>query len=83
MMNDGDPPRRFTDLPPHTRKFIRSLGEDDIATLGRVIQLYTMMQGWCRINRYVAIAVIAALIWMMSSLESLKSMFVMLVTGRH
>lgn len=84
MTIENDPaPRRFTDLPPHARKFIRALGEDDVATLMRVIQLYTTVQGWCRVNRYIALGIVAALIWMVSSLESLKGMFMLLIQGKH
>jgi hypothetical protein len=60
-MTDPKPPRRFTELSDAQRKFIGKLDADDIATLKRVIKLFGMLQGWCRINRWIAFTLIAAL----------------------
>ena len=56
------PPRRFTELTEAQRKFIARLDDDDIATLARVIELYRTVQGWCRVNRWIVLSLIAALI---------------------
>lgn len=70
-MNDqARPPRRFAELSDDTRQFIRKLDADDLATLERMISLFRSIQGWCRINRWLAFTVLAALIVVVQFLDN-------------
>lgn len=60
MTDPSRPPRRFSELSDDTRKFIRKLDADDLATLERMISLFRSIQGWCRINRWLAFSLLAA-----------------------
>lgn len=70
-MTEGRPPRRFTELTDAQRKFIAKLDDDDMATLDRVINLYRTVQGWCRINRWIVLSLIAALIVVVQFIDGL------------
>jgi hypothetical protein len=70
-MTDSKTPRRFTELSDDQRKFIAKLDADDIATLDRVIKLYRTVQGWCRVNRWIVLSLIAALIVVVQFIDGL------------
>ena len=60
-MMEVKPPVRFTELTPSQRQFIGKLDEDDLAALGNVIKLFSTLQSWCRVNRWIVYGLIAAL----------------------
>jgi len=60
-MTEAKAPRRFVELSDDQRKFIGKLDKDDLETLDRMIKVFRMMQGWCRINRWIVFTLIAAL----------------------
>lgn len=65
------PPRRFTELTDAQRKFIARLDAEDLDTLDRVIKLFKMLNGWCRVNRWLAYSLIGALILVVTFLDGL------------
>jgi len=67
-----EPPKRFTQLPPATRRFILSLGEDDLKTLVEVIRLFSTVRGWCRVNRWLAYGVLGLLIVMWQGFDAIR-----------
>lgn len=62
------------DLPPHVAKFIDSLGEGDIATLGRVIATFRMMESWCRVTRWLFLAAIGLVVLASQFMDSAKKL---------
>ena len=74
-MTEVKPPRRFSELSDDTRKFIRKLDADDLATLERMISLFRAVQGWCRINRWLAFTVLALLFLIVNFLDKVFAVF--------
>lgn len=75
MPDDSSAPRKFLDLPPHTRAFMSKLGEDDLKTLRRVIRVFDMVQGWCRVNRWIFFGLLGALIYFAHATDAFKGLF--------
>ena len=51
---------------------LKELEEADIADLKKVLNLYRMIQGWCRVNRWLAMAIIGLAIAIAQFGESIK-----------
>lgn len=60
-------------LPDHAREFIAQLDADDIETLKRVISVFRMVHGWCRVNRWLFIGAVAALVLFSQGLDAVKN----------
>lgn len=67
-----DPAKSFNRLPPETRRFIAGLSQGDIDNLKSVIALFRMVNSWCRVNRWIALAVIAAIVTLAQGFDALQ-----------
>lgn len=54
-------------------EFISTLSNDDVAALRRLIAIYRSISGWCRVNRWLAMFVIGAIIAIAQSIDAIKS----------
>lgn len=55
------------------------LSPEELKALKSLAQFYKMIQGWCRINRWLALTLLAALIAMSQALDAIKN----LIGARH
>ena len=83
-MTDADkPPRRFTELPDETRRFIHGLDADDLATLKRVIRAFRMAHAWCRVNRWLFIGAVALLVMLAQGIDAVQRLLAPLTGIKH
>jgi hypothetical protein len=68
-------PQRFTELPPDTRRFFRAMSGDDIKILHSLIRFCAMLQGWCRINRWLVYGALGVLFLLWQLAEPLRYLF--------
>lgn len=55
------------------------LSEDEMKALKSLAQFYKMIQGWCRINRWIAFTLLAILIAMSQGVDAIRTIFM----GKH
>lgn len=70
-----DPAKAFGRLSPETRAFIAGLSKSDIDNLRSVIGLLRMINSWCRVNRWIALGIIAAIVTVAQGAEALQKIF--------
>lgn len=56
------------------------LSDDELKALKSLAQFYKMIQGWCRINRWIALTGFAILIALSQGFDAIKNLF---SVGKH
>lgn len=50
------------------------LSPEELRALKSLAQFYKMIQGWCRINRWIALTLLAVLIALSQGLDAIKNL---------
>lgn len=62
------------EMPEHTRLFVSSLSKDDIDRLAWLLGVVEMVEGWCKVNRYIGkiviVSILAGLILFSQAMEA-------------
>jgi hypothetical protein len=54
---------------------MNDLSEDELKALRSLARFYAMIQGWCRINRWIALTLLAILIALAQGIDAIKHIF--------
>lgn len=54
-------------------KFVSSLSTEDVKALKKLIGIYRSISGWCRVNRWLAVFAIGAVIAVAQFIDAIKS----------
>jgi hypothetical protein len=62
------------ELPEHAREFVAGLSKDDVQILQSLVTCWRTVQGWCRVNRWIALTAIGILIALAQGLDEIKGL---------